>query len=103
MKNQIFGRLPRGEGGGSTQFGTFAEILVSNRPLKEGETADETFKVASIKIHKDWNRPTTENDIAILKLDGLATRSFFRLSTRVNICFLFQVCFSFANMPSPTI
>ena len=72
----------------STQFGTFAEILVSNRPLKEGETAVETFKVASIKIHKDWNRPTTENDIAILKLDGLATRSFFRLSKRVNIFFL---------------
>lgn len=41
----------------------------------EGETADETFKVASMKIHKDWQDKTFENDIAILKLDGTATRS----------------------------
>ena len=44
---------------------------------KEGETADETFKVASMKIHKDWQDKTFENDIAILKLDGTATRCRF--------------------------
>ena len=46
---------------------------------KEGETEDETFKVASKKIHEDWHEETFENDIAILKLDGIATRSHFRL------------------------
>jgi len=41
----------------------------------EGETRDETFKVASKKVHKGWHEDTHEHDIAILKLDGAATRS----------------------------
>lgn len=41
----------------------------------EGETQDETFKVASKKVHKDWHTKTFEHDIAILRLDGSATRS----------------------------
>ena len=42
---------------------------------KEGETDDETFNVAAMKIHEDWDSSTYENDIAILKLDRSAPRS----------------------------
>jgi len=41
----------------------------------DGETEDETFNVTSMKIHKGWNPENDDNDIAILKLDGSATRS----------------------------
>merc|ERR1712025_148144 len=41
----------------------------------EEETDDETFKVASIETHFDWQKKTFENDIAILKFDGTVTRS----------------------------
>merc|ERR1711971_1217964 len=40
-----------------------------------GETADQTFTVASMKNHENYNDVTYENDIAILKLNGVATRS----------------------------
>ena len=44
---------------------------------KEGETEDETFKVAAMKTHENWDERTDANDIAILKLDGTTTRSRF--------------------------
>ena len=43
--------------------------------LKEGETKDQTFTLASMKIHERYDDVTFENDIAILKLNGVATRS----------------------------
>lgn len=42
---------------------------------KEGETADQTFTLASMKIHENYDDVSFENDIAILKLNGVATRS----------------------------
>jgi secreted trypsin-like serine protease len=42
---------------------------------QEGETADQTFTLSSMKIHEAYNDVTFENDIAILKLSGVATRS----------------------------
>ena len=53
----------------------FASLLILDS--KEGETEDETFKVAAMKIHKDWDERVDANDIAILKLDGTTTRSRF--------------------------
>ena len=66
---------------------------------KEGETADETFKVASMKIHKDWQDKTFENDIAILKLDGSVTRSSFRLS--IEYLYFRSASISPICLPSP--
>ena len=43
--------------------------------LQEGETKDQTFTLASMKIHERYDDVTFENDIAILKLNGVATRS----------------------------
>ena len=51
---------------------------------KEGETGDETFAVAAMEIHEDYNPKTGnrhEHDIAVLKLARSATRSSLRLST----------------------
>ena len=51
---------------------------------KEGETGDETFAVAAMKIHEDYNPKTGnkhEHDIAVLKLARSATRSSLRFST----------------------
>ena len=45
--------------------------MISND--KEGETMDETFRIASMKIHEDWKSDTFENDIAVLLLKGKAT------------------------------
>jgi len=42
---------------------------------QEGETKDQTFTLASMKIHERYDDVTFENDIAILKLNGVATRS----------------------------
>ena len=42
--------------------------------LQEGETADQTFTLASMKIHENYDDVTFENDIALLKLNGVATR-----------------------------
>jgi len=42
---------------------------------KEGETADQTFTVASMKNHENYNDVTYEHDIAIIKLDRPATLS----------------------------
>lgn len=42
---------------------------------QEGETKDQTFTLASMKIHERYDDATFENDIAILKLNGVATRS----------------------------
>ena len=36
--------------------------------LQEGETKDQTFTLASMKIHERYDDVTFENDIAILKL-----------------------------------
>ena len=49
--------------------------------FKEGETErpPETFQVASMKVHQEWHPETLENDIAIIKLDGTVTRSWFRV------------------------
>ena len=40
--------------------------------LQEGETEDQTFALASMKIHERYKDNTYENDIAILKLRGAA-------------------------------
>jgi len=40
-----------------------------------GETEDQTFNVAQMKMHENYNDVTYENDIAIIKLDRPATRS----------------------------
>ena len=56
------------------------EHLIVNRQGKtccvaqEGETKDQTFTVASMKIHERYDDVSFENDIAILKLNGVATR-----------------------------
>ena len=42
--------------------------------VQEGETKDQTFTLASMKIHERYDGVTFENDIAILKLNGVATR-----------------------------
>ena len=42
--------------------------------VQEGETKDQTFTLASMKIHERYDDATFENDIAILKLNGVATR-----------------------------
>ena len=42
--------------------------------VQEGETKDQTFTLASMKIHERYDDVTFENDIAILKLNGVATR-----------------------------
>ena len=42
--------------------------------VQEGETKDQTFTVASMKIHERYDDVSFENDIAILKLNGVATR-----------------------------
>jgi len=40
-----------------------------------GETLDQTFTLSSMKIHEQYNDVTFENDIAMLKLNGVATLS----------------------------
>ena len=40
-----------------------------------GETGDETFTVARMKLHEGYNEVTYENDIAIIRLDRPATFS----------------------------
>ena len=40
-----------------------------------GETGDETFSVAAMKLHENYNEVTYENDIAIMRLDRPATFS----------------------------
>lgn len=42
---------------------------------QEGETKDQTFTLASMKIHENYDDVSFENDIAILKLNGVATKS----------------------------
>ena len=44
--------------------------------VQEGETKDQTFTLASMKIHERYDDVTFENDIAILKLNGVATRLY---------------------------
>ena len=61
--------------------------------LQEGETDDQTFALASMKIHERYNDNTYENDIAILKLSGAAKRFFchsscvFTLAIKLHIHF----------------
>ena len=40
-----------------------------------GETGDETFGVAEMRLHAGYNDQTYENDIAIIRLDRPATFS----------------------------
>ena len=42
---------------------------------EDGETGDETFSVAAMKLHENYNEQTYENDIAIMRLDRPATFS----------------------------
>ena len=42
---------------------------------QEGETADQQkFTIANIKVHEKYNNVTYENDIAIITINGVATR-----------------------------
>ena len=40
-----------------------------------GETGDESFTVADMKLHENYNEVTFENDIAMIRLDRPATFS----------------------------
>ena len=42
---------------------------------QNGETGDETFSVAAMKLHENYNDVTYENDIAIMRLNRPATFS----------------------------
>ena len=53
--------------------------------LQEGETDDQTFALASMKIHERYDDNTYENDIAILKLSGAAKRYFLSQFTCIYI------------------
>ena len=56
-------------------FATFTIISkIDIFSVQEGETKDQTFTLASMKIHERYDDVTFENDIAILKLNGVATR-----------------------------
>ena len=39
----------------------------------EGETGDQTFRLANMRVHRQYNTTTLENDIALIKLDRAAT------------------------------
>ena len=70
---------------GSVPWGPHGPNKIQNLIVKDGETEDETFKVAFMEIHEGWNPKTMANDIAILKLDGSITRFCIR-SIHINIC-----------------
>ena len=38
-----------------------------------GETEDQTFRVANMRLHRQYDNTTLENDIAVIKLDRAAT------------------------------
>ena len=38
-----------------------------------GETGDQTFRVANMRLHRQYDTTTYENDIAVIKLDRAAT------------------------------
>ena len=42
---------------------------------QSGETGDETFNVAAMKLHENYDSVSYENDIAVIRLDRAATFS----------------------------